>query len=225
MIEHWRELLYPLGYVANLAFGVRFFWQWISSEIERKSVANRAFWRLSMMGNLLLCLHALIQVQYHVCLIQAGNAIISWRHIDLFSAPGFQMRRRFVFLILAGSALFITAYFSVQSYLTGDLDWFRVPINSWTSSGHLPSVWHLVGFLAIILFSSRFWVQWWLNEKHKISQLGLPFWWITLAGNAACMIYFYRIGDPANFIGPAFNFIPTIRNLMLIYQSRRQVAS
>ncbi len=221
MIEHWREILYPLGYIANLTFGVRFFWQWISSEIEKKSLAGQPFWRLSMIGNFLLCLHALIQTQYHVCLIQAGNAIISWRNLDLFKSSERQVKRRTVYLYLLGASFSITALFFLQSILTNDFDWFRVPANAWKHTAELPSIWHLIGFLAVILFSSRFWVQWWLNEKHKTSQLSLPFWWLTFAGNVACLIYFYRIGDPANFIGPAFNFIPTIRNLMLIYRHQK----
>ena len=219
MIELWREWLYPLGYIANLAFGVRFFWQWIVSERERRSVSGHTFWQLSMIGNFLLSLHALIQVQYHVSLIQAGNGIIAWRHVDLLKHSALQVRRRTVYLFLAAAAIAITAAFSLQTYFTNDFDWFHVPKNSWNHNMELPPIWHLIGFLAIILFSSRFWVQWWLNEKHNRSYLGLPFWWITFAGNVACLIYFYRIGDPANLMGPAFNFLPTIRNLMLIYQN------
>lgn len=224
-MEEWRELLYPLGYIANLAFGVRFFWQWISSEIERKSVATHAFWRLSMIGNFLLCIHALIQVQYHVCLIQACNAILSWRSLNLFKDKELQVERHKVYLYLLCSSLFITTFFSLQSQLTGDANWFRIPSTAWMHTSDLPFYWHLTGFLAVILFSSRFWVQWWINERHQMSHLSLPFWWLTFAGNIACLIYFYRIGDPANFIGPAFNFIPTIRNLMLIYQNQKPVES
>jgi lipid-A-disaccharide synthase-like uncharacterized protein len=220
MIDQWREWLYPLGYMANLAFGLRFFWQWLISEREKKSIAGHPFWRLSLIGNFLLSLHALIQVQYHVSLIQAGNAIISWRHLDLMKET--HTKRSLVYLLLLAAALFITTFFYLQSLYTNNFDWFHVPKNQ---SLHLSGVWHLTGFLAVILFSSRFWVQWWLNEKSQSSRLGLPFWWITFAGNIACLIYFYRIGDPANFIGPAFNFLPTIRNLMLIYQERTAVES
>lgn len=225
MIDHSRELLYPLGYLANLAFGLRFFWQWISSEINKKSMATPPFWRLSMIGNFLLCLHGLIQVQYHVSVTQACNAIISWRHLDLFKSRENQTARKTVYRYLLLSICIITFLFLLQSLLTSNFDWFHVPETGWKKSGDLPYIWHLLGTCALLLFSSRFWVQWWYNEKHQVSHLGLPFWWLTFAGNIACLLYFYRMGDLANFIGPAFNFIPTIRNLILIYKNQKLVQS
>lgn len=223
MIEHARELLYPLGYLANFAFGLRFFWQWITSEIHKKSMATQPFWRLSMVGNFLLCLHGLVQMQYHVSVVQAGNAIISWRHLNLFQQN--RVEKKKVYLFLIASFFTITSLFLLQSYLTSDFDWFRVPENVWKKSTDLSYKWHLLGSFALILFSSRFWVQWWYNEKHQATILGLPFWWLTFAGNIACLLYFYRIGDLANFIGPAFNFVPTIRNLILIYRNQKLVQS
>lgn len=85
-------------------------------------------------------------------------------------------------------------------------------------------MWHVAGTIGIVLFNSRFWVQWWGAESAKQSSLGATFWWISLAGEILCFSYFMRIGDAVNFIGPLFALVPYIRNLALIYRKRQPVA-
>lgn len=222
MIDSWRELLYPLGFLASVAFGGRFLLQWLTSEIERKSTVTRAFWQLSLFGNVLLLIHSFIQIQFHVCLIQACNAIISWRNINLMEDRKKQTTFRTVIYLLAGSIILVTATFLIQGYLMGHSfsDWFRLPVWRDEAPPEAGILWHLFGTLGLILFSSRFWVQWWYAEKAKTSYLGLPFWWLSLAGGLLTLLYFIRIDDPVNIIGPAFGLVPYIRNLMLIRNER-----
>jgi lipid-A-disaccharide synthase len=74
----------------------------------------------------------------------------------------------------------------------------------------------MLGFTGLLLFNSRFWVQWWSSEKRDSSYLGASFWWLSLIGDTLCLIYFIRLGDIVNLAGPLFGLIPYIRNLMLI---------
>jgi lipid-A-disaccharide synthase len=74
--------------------------------------------------------------------------------------------------------------------------------------------------MGLALFSTRFWIQWWCAEQEKKSYLSGSFWWISLIGESLCLIYFLKIHDPVNSIGPAFGLIPYIRNLMLIYKKQ-----
>ena len=105
----------------------------------------------------------------------------------------------------------------------GVFDWFRVPV--WYGQNvereQIPYVWHLMGFGGLVLFNSRFWIQWWLAEKHKTSYLGPSFWWMSLIGDIFCLGYFMRIGDIVNVIGPGIGLVPYVRNLMLIYKTRK----
>lgn len=215
-MESWRTLLYPLGFISSFAFGARFMLQWLASEIERRSVVTKSFWHLSLIGNVALLIHAFIQAQFHVCLVQVCNAIISWRNLDLMQNKH-PASLSFVFYLLVGSIAATCAIFFVQGYILGSTfqDWFRMPV--WNA--HVPRQvgmeWHIVGAFGLILFSSRFWIQWWCAEKAKASYLGRGFWWLSLVGGSLSLIYFIRIEDPVNVLGPAFGLIPYIRNLML----------
>ena len=222
MIEQWREWLYPLGFLAALAFSGRMLLQWLTSESKGRSVVMPAFWKLSLWGNILLAIHALIQVQFHVCLVQVCNGVISWRNLNLMHPPSEQTTKRRTLEIMFSLIVLLIAIFWLQGYLfLGDSQaWFRIPSTPWQNNAGLnvPFGWHLLGFLGLILFSSRFWIQWWYAEKRQMSYLGRAFWWVSLTGEGLCLAYFLRINDPVNFIGPAFGLIPYIRNLMLIYK-------
>lgn len=228
MIEGWRELLYPLGYLSAIAFGGRFLLQWLTSEVLQKSVVTRAFWHLSLIGNLLLLLHSFIQVQFHVCVVQACNAVISWRNLNLMQ-PGYQqLRFQTVIYSLIGSVAVTVLAFSIQGYYLGAgiSDWFRLPAPSGQDfPRRLNLFWHVLGSIGVVLFASRFWVQWWSAERQKSSYLGPAFWWLSLVGGVLSLIYFVRIDDPVNIIGPLFGLLPYIRNLMLLRKQKGQEPS
>ena len=212
MSEHWREFLYPLGFIAPLAFGSRVLFQWLISEARKESVVTGLFWKLSLAGNVSLWLHSILQQQIHVALIQSLNGVISWRNLNLMQPIEKQATlRKTVFLILAAMAVTFFLFF-IQG------DYFRIPQVPWQThaANQVPVFWHILGSIGLVLFNSRFWLQWICAEKYKKSYLGSAFWWISLAGDTLCLAYFALIYDPVNFIGPVLGLIPYVRNLMLI---------
>lgn len=218
-----RTSLYPLGFLSAIAFGARFIIQWIESEKAQQSVVPRSFWQLSLLGNLLLMIHSFIQVQYPICLVQTGNALISWRNLELMQRSPPLVSFRGMIFIFIGSMIFISFAFAIQNaFLTADSHWLRVPKAPWqTSSSSVPLVWHLLGTIAYLLFSSRFWIQWWMIEKRRIEKrqtctLPPAFWWMSCIGALLSMAYFLRMQDSVNLIGPLVGFVPYVRNLMLI---------
>lgn len=223
VIDDWRTFLYPLGYLSALAFGARFIIQWLQSEKAHQSLVPRSFWTLSLLGNLLLMLHSFIQIQYPICLVQGGNLIISWRNLDLMQTRRPAVSFHTVCLLLTGSILLISLAFAIQDwmFLRGG-DWFRIPRAPWqdSSTASVSFFWHILGTLAYVLFSSRFWIQWWLAEKEHASRLPLSFWWLSLSGALLSIVYFLRIGDSVNLVGPLVGIIPYVRNLMLIQQKK-----
>lgn len=222
MSDGWRELLYPLGFLAALAFTSRMLVQWVGSEMKGKSCVTPLFWKLSLCGNVLLAVHGFIQVQFHVCAIQACHAVISWRNLNLMQAKEQQITfKRTILLILLAAFLTFMAFAWQGAYLLQEQGaWFRIPTTPWQKASSTPisMAWHLFGFAGMLLFSSRFWVQWWCSEKRRESYLGPFFWWLSLIGEGISLIYFLSIGDAVNFIGPMCAFIPYVRNLLLIYK-------
>ena len=227
MIEAWREWLYPLGFLAALAFSSRVLLQWITSEKKGQSVVSPAFWKLSFCGNILLALHAFIQMQFHVALVQACNIVISWRNLNLMKPSSLQITIRQTIGLIFGSIVAVFFLFFLQGYQMGNSieNWFRIPSMPWQNNTvqSISIEWHILGFIGLILFGSRFWIQWWHAEKRHLSYLGRGFWWMSLLGESLCLIYFMHINDPVNYIGPCFGLIPYIRNLMLIYKKKRDI--
>lgn len=222
----FRELLYPLGFFASLAFGGRFLLQWLSSEYQKKSVVPKAFWILSLIGNSTLLLHGFIQLQYHLCFIQTCNLVISWRNLNLMGPEEKKVGFRFVLFLLLSSIAVLTVafFFQVQLLAPHNQSWFRIPIHALSlpgTTGEAPLLLHLYGFLGMGLFASRFWVQWIFAEKEQRSYLGKAFWWLSLIGDFMTLSYFYSIGDTVNLIGPLLGTVPYIRNLMLMIKEER----
>nr|MBA2727751.1 lipid-A-disaccharide synthase N-terminal domain-containing protein [Parachlamydiaceae bacterium] len=220
MTEIWRQLLYPLGLLSAIAFSSRFIIQWISSEKVKKSVVSPLFWKISLFGNVSLLIHAFIQLQFHICFVQVCNAVISWRNIDLMSPPEGRWKLSSVVYLLAASLIMITLAFALQMHYSIDSgnSWLRTPSNflSTYGQGKTSFLWHGVGVCGLLLFNSRFWVQWWEAERKGESFLGPAFWWMSLAGAFFCAAYFLKISDWVNLMGPLFGIVPTVRNLMII---------
>jgi lipid-A-disaccharide synthase len=222
-VDDWRTFLYPLGFLSALAFGARFIIQWLQSEKAQKSIVHRSFWHLSLLGNLLLMIHSFIQVQYHVYIVQVCNAIISWRNLNLMQTKHSPASFQTVVWLLVGSIISASFAFAGQDLLFLPVeDWFRVPTAPWQkfSASSVSYFWHGLGTVAYLLFSSRFWIQWWQTERALASQLPLSFWWLSLIGALLSIAYFMRIGDSVNLIGPLVGIVPYVRNLMLIQKNK-----
>lgn len=189
------------GYIAQLAFGMRFFVQWLHSEREQKSVTPKSFWHLSILGNVLLFIYSMNQLQFSMSLMQSQNMILSLRNLNLQGPKKKQLPFSAVVCALILFAVATCCYFSYYSF-------------SWTV--HFTNPVHLFGFIGIACFGMRFWVQWWQQETEKEGQLTESFWWISLVGAIISMLYFLILEDWANFIGPFLSIIPYSRNLYFI---------
>ncbi len=220
MDESLRYSLYALGYLSSVAFTARFLLQWIKSEKAGKSVVPRAFWQISILGNLLLCLHTWIQLQFNVCVVSACNLVIAWRNLNLMEKPSKQWSFQLTVGIMLVALLFV---YDLFKYTAPDGTWFRVPNSFWQHPVEMSPFWHVLGTLGIILFSSRFWIQWINAERKRESILNPMFWWLSLIGGVLSILYFLKMGDMVNLIGPAFGTIPYARNLMLIYRNTGKV--
>lgn len=222
MSEEWRSFIYPLGFLAGFFFGARFLIQWIKSEIQQKSIIPPSFWILSVIGNALAYLHAFFQVQFHICIIQMIGAILSWRNLNLLEDKEKQLSFSSVLKILFLGLFFTIIGFILQikSY-SGELSWFRIPVTPWSeTTEEISSFWHFIGFIGYALFSSRFWVQWWIAERENKSFISPSFWWISIIGAFLSLTYFIKINDLVNIIGPSMGLVPYIRNLFLIQKEK-----
>ena len=219
MSEELRTILYPLGFIAQFFFTLRFFIQWFLSERAQKSYVTTLFWKISILGNGLLMLHGYLQGQFHLCLIQSTNLIISWRNLNLMQFRESNSSIRNTLLLLLASIFMPILLFSLQ---IGSESWFRIPRAPWQANYivNITIGWHILGFSAMLIFASRFWIQWIDAERKQESHLGPLFWWTSLIGSILSLIYFIFIADMINIIGYGLGSLPYIRNLMLIKKSK-----
>lgn len=218
MFSGLQETLYPLGLISTVAFTLRFIVQWLASEKAAASIVNRPFWWLSLLGNVSLGVHSFIQAQFPIFAVQVVNSVISLRNLNLMEPKELHFRKRTVFLFLCVALILATALFSWASFD----NWMRIPTHAFQKKALDVSLfWHAVGTIGVVLFASRFWVQWIQSEMENRSYLGPVFWWLSLTGALFSLFYFAKIHDYVNLVGPLFGMIPYIRNLML---SRGKIA-
>jgi lipid-A-disaccharide synthase-like uncharacterized protein len=76
--------------------------------------------------------------------------------------------------------------------------------------------WLLLGFVAQLLFSMRFGIQWLASERRKQSYIPPAFWYLSLAGGILLLLYAIHRRDPVFILGQASGICIYARNLYFI---------
>lgn len=87
------------------------------------------------------------------------------------------------------------------------------------------TIWLGLGFLGQALFSARFLVQWLASERMRRSVIPEAFWYFSLAGGTALLVYALWRRDPVFIMGQGMGLVVYLRNLMLIRQHRRSLTA
>lgn len=219
-LRHW--IYFGFGTLATIPFGMRTLIQWFLSEYHKKSYVPAIFWLLSIIGNILMLVHYLIQVQFHLYFIRIFPIYFSFRQVALMkgTATPFswsKLIKWIAFLCVSLVALFmLRVYIEFNSFL-----WILNPQMPWeTVVRDVSSLWHLFGFFGAFLFTGRLWVQWWQSEKTQESVLPPSFWWMSIIGGLSTCCYALFIQDLITALGCVMGTIPYARNLMLIRKAR-----
>jgi lipid-A-disaccharide synthase-like uncharacterized protein len=81
--------------------------------------------------------------------------------------------------------------------------------------------WVILGFVAQIMFTMRFVVQWIASEKSGHSVIPLAFWIFSIAGGLLLLAYALYRRDPVFIAGQAFGTFVYLRNLQFVLRDRR----
>ena len=79
----------------------------------------------------------------------------------------------------------------------------------------------IIGFTAQGLFASRFVIQWIYSEKKGESYIPIAFWYLSIFGGIGLLIYAISRKDPVIILGQMFGIIIYARNLILIYNKKK----
>ena len=81
--------------------------------------------------------------------------------------------------------------------------------------------WVIIGLIGQTAFFMRFLVQWIVSEKKGKSFIPIYFWYLSLSGGLILLAYAIHIGDPVFTLGQSCGLLVYTRNLMLIYQNKK----
>jgi lipid-A-disaccharide synthase-like uncharacterized protein len=76
--------------------------------------------------------------------------------------------------------------------------------------------WVILGFVAQLMFTGRFLVQWIESERQGRSVIPITFWFFSIAGGLLLLAYAMYRRDPVFIAGQAFGVFVYVRNLYLI---------
>lgn len=76
--------------------------------------------------------------------------------------------------------------------------------------------WVALGFMAQVIFTARFFIQWLASERRGSSVVPVSFWYLSLAGAALLLLYAVHRRDPVFVLGQSAGLFIYVRNLVLI---------
>jgi lipid-A-disaccharide synthase-like uncharacterized protein len=82
--------------------------------------------------------------------------------------------------------------------------------------------WVLLGFVAQIMFTLRFVVQWIASERAGHSVVPLAFWLFSIGGGLLLLVYALYRRDPVFIAGQAFGVFVYLRNLQFVLRDRNR---
>jgi lipid-A-disaccharide synthase-like uncharacterized protein len=82
--------------------------------------------------------------------------------------------------------------------------------------------WVLLGFVAQIMFTLRFVVQWVASERAGHSVVPLAFWLFSIGGGMLLLVYALYRRDPVFIAGQAFGVFVYLRNLQFVLRDRNR---
>lgn len=197
--------IYGIGFTAQLLFSTRTFYQWLSSEKQKKVVAPRFFWQMSLLASVLLFVYGYLRNDFAIMLGQSLTYFIYIRNIQLDDHW-----RKFPFVsrlfLLIFPVLVVIYYYNNNTFDIQELLFKKEYSNQ--------ILW--LGILSQIVFTLRFVYQWVYSERIKISKLPKGFWVLSLIGSLLILTYGIFRKDPVLIIGHSFGIIIYSRNLFLL---------
>lgn len=208
-----QYLIFGLGFLAQGFFSARILVQWILSERARKVLSPSVFWILSICGSYLLCIYGWLRDDFAIVL---GQLVSYYVYIYNLRLKGLWQRLAGIFkviLLFTPIVMLLVAAFEGIENITKLLHNADVPL--WLL---------LYGSAGQLIFTLRFLYQAWYSSRRGESELPAFFWWLSLTGAIAVMVYGIIRHDPVLIVGQSFGLIAYVRNLM-IGAKRKEKAS
>jgi lipid-A-disaccharide synthase-like uncharacterized protein len=78
----------------------------------------------------------------------------------------------------------------------------------------------IIGWIGVVIFSARFYVQWIYSEIHKKSVVPVAFWYLSSVGSLILFGTAIATGSPNGALSQCFNIVVYSRNLVHIWREQ-----
>jgi len=79
----------------------------------------------------------------------------------------------------------------------------------------------VLGYIAQIMFTMRFVVQWIASERAGKMVMPIAFWFFSMGGGLMTLVYGIVKREPVIIVGQGLSTIIYVRNIMLIFKERK----
>jgi lipid-A-disaccharide synthase-like uncharacterized protein len=205
-----QNLVFAVGFLAQLLFSARQLTQWISSERAGKILSPLLFWQLSIVASFLLMVYGILRHDLAIILGQLATYGIYLRNLHYHGfwkkIPLIARALALIFPVVAVSWLMLGETHSVQRVIANEA------IPAWLM------FWGIAGQL---VFTFRFVYQWLYSERRHESLLPIGFWAISITGSAMVLSYAVIRRDPVLLVGQSFGLFVYSRNVLLWLRQRQ----
>jgi lipid-A-disaccharide synthase-like uncharacterized protein len=207
-----QNLVFAVGFLAQLLFSARQLTQWISSERAGKILSPLLFWQLSIVASFLLMVYGILRHDLAIILGQLATYGIYLRNLHYHGfwkkIPLTARALALIFPVVAVGWLLLGETHSVQRVIANEA------IPAWLM------FWGIAGQL---VFTFRFVYQWLYSERRHESLLPIGFWAISITGSAMVLSYAVIRRDPVLLVGQSFGLFVYSRNVFLWLRQRQTV--
>jgi len=196
--------VFALGFIAQLFFATRMIVQWVQSEKAGKSLSPVIFWQLSILGSLMFLFYGLLRHDFAIVL---GQILVYFIYVRNLHLKDRWRPLPFIFRIFVIVVPIVTL-----GYLLSDM---HGNLSSLLKNEEISLPLQIWGSLGQVIFTLRFYIQWYDSESKNESVLTQRFWIISLVGSLMIITYAVFRYDPVLFLGQLVGLLVYLRNLIL----------
>ena len=202
-------LIISIGFMAQILFFARTIVQWFKSEHEGRVLSPTLFWKISLLGSILMLTYGILRQDAAILIGQILVYFIYVRNIQLkneWKPMALPMR---IFILATPVAILGYLFFGTNYSLA-----------TFFNNSKNPPLLMFWGIAAQLIFISRFFYQWIYSENKKESVLPVGFWVISIIGSAMNFIYgIFRL-DPVLLAAHSFGMFVYLRNILIHYNKQ-----
>jgi lipid-A-disaccharide synthase-like uncharacterized protein len=204
--------VFAIGFAAQLLFATRMIVQWVQSEKAGKSLSPVIFWQLSILGSLTFLIYGILRHDFAIVLGQTLVYFIYIRNLHL--------KERWLTIPLIFRMFVIIAPLVTLGFLLSDA---HGDISSLLKNEEISLPLQIWGSLGQVIFTIRFFIQWFDSESKNESVLTRRFWFVSLAGSFMIVTYAVFRYDPVLFFGQLAGMLVYLRNLILVRNRKEEL--